>query len=260
LDINQELNFYAIEGKLTNKNLISFVKRQNLYLDKRELNSLDLDTIDDEFIKEFKEINWEKISNISKEDLIIQIFGLIKNLENFKKIFLLFDFNKEINQLQMNNLKNKFFDLVELYNEKEYNNIIDVSSKLIYFLNVKNCDLKSFFEEFFIKFYNIKEQVFCDIFSNYIYKKNDLKDIIHDFYNNPENNDLNKSLYLIYEIENNENFDPDELESYFIDYDNFFDLNKSDIFSFLEKIKSKKLLKYKCLEEYMKMLLIKHKK
>ena len=253
LDIDQELNFYAIEGELTNKNLIYCIKRQNLYLDKRVLNSIDLDTIDDEFIKEFKEINWEKILYISKEDLIIQIFGLIKNLENFEKIFLLFDFNKEINSLQMNNLKNKFFDLVEIYNEKEYNNIIDVSSKLIYFLNVKNCDLKSFFEEFFIKFYNITEQVFCDIFSNYEYNniKNDLKDIIHDFYNNPENNDLNKSLYLIYEIENNENFDPDELESYFIDYDNFFDLNKSDIFSFLEKIKSKKLLEYKCLEEYI---------
>ena len=66
LDINQELLYHAIEGKLTNKNLISFVKRQNLYLDKRVLNSIDLDTIDDEFIKEFKEINWEKISKVTE--------------------------------------------------------------------------------------------------------------------------------------------------------------------------------------------------
>ena len=253
-DISQELEYYAYEGKLTNMNLLKFIKTQNEnILNRKLLSNINLDKIDNEFIKTFKEINWEKIFMITKEDLIIKICELIRDVKNLGQIFLLFDFNKEINQAQMNIVKDRFFNLLEIYNEKENTNLIECCSKLIYFLNTKNCDLKSFFEKFFEHLYNIADQVFCKIFHDFEYNKlnDDLKNIIHDFYYNPKNKDLDKSIYLIYEIENNKNFDPVYLKSYYINYMNFFDLKKSHIFSFLEKIISKNMLDYECLNEFI---------
>ena len=45
---------------------------------------------------------------------------------------------------------------------------------------------------------------------------------MYDFYHDPKNKDLDKIMYLTYEIEKNENFNPDELNNYYINYEDFF--------------------------------------
>ena len=108
--------------------------------------------------------------NIKKTDIVSKICELIKNIKIFGKIFFLFDFNKDINKVEMNLVKDRFIELLDSYNEKECNNIIDDCSKLIYFLNIKNCNLKSFFKDYFYNFfYNLAEKIFCDILSKYEY-------------------------------------------------------------------------------------------
>ena len=153
----------------------------------------------------------------------------------------------------MNLIKDRFIDLLETYDEKDCNNIIDDCSKLIYFLNIKNCDLKPFFQDYFYNFfYNIADKIFCNIFSKYEYTSlnDDLKKIIYDFYNNPNNEELNIAKYLTYEIQNNENFNPDDLIGYYFNYDDFFDLKQKNLFDLLEGIISKNLLDKKCLMKY----------
>ena len=253
-----KLRNYAEENKLINMNLLLFIETmpaKERHFNEKILKNIDMDTINDEFIKKFKEFDWEKLLNITKDNLIIQMCSLIKNIENFGKIFLLFDFNKDINKTQMNLIKDTFIGLSEDSNEKEYSNKIDVCSKLIYFLNVKNCELKPFFNDYFFNiFYNMADKVFSNIYSKYEYDSlnNELKRIIFDFYNKLDNKDLDKTKYLIYEIENNENFNSNNLDKYYINYEDFFDLNKTEKFDFLESIISKNLLNKKCLLEYRK--------
>ena len=256
LNINEKLSKYALVGKLVNMNLLLFIETIYIYkLDKKILNNIDMDTINDEFIKKFKEIRWERLLNIKKDTFINQVCLLTKNIKNFGKLFLLFDFNKDIDKNQMNLIKDIFIDLLDTYNEKECNNIIEDCSKLIYFLNIKDCNLKSFFKDYFYNFfYNLAEKVFCNILSKYEYNSlnKELKNIIYDFYHDQKNKDLDKTIYLTYEIEENENFNTNELNNYYINYEDFFDLKQNNKFSFLERIISKNLLNKKCLLEYGK--------
>ena len=253
-----KLNNYVKEKKLININLLLFIeiipyKERNF--DIAILNNIDIETINAEFIKKFKEINLEKLLKVKRYDLVYKICELTKNIKNFGKIFLLFDFNKDIDKIQMNLIKDRFIDLLETYDEKDCNNIIDYCSKLIYFLNINDCNLKSFFKDYFYDiFYNIADQVFCNIFSKYEYisLNDELKKIIYDFYIIRNNNDKGKIKYLLYEIENNDNFNNDDLVNYYIYYEDFFDLKESYKFSFLEKIINKNLLNKKCLLEYKK--------
>ena len=255
-NVNEKLLKYALEGKLINMNLLLFMETTFLVnLDKKVLNNIDMDLINDKFIKKFKEIKWEGLLNIKKDSFINQVCLLTKNIKNFGKLFLLFDFNKDINKDQMNLIKEIFIDLLDTYNEKECNNIIEDCTKLIYFLNIKDCNLKSFFKDYFYNFfYNLAEKVFCNILSKYDYNSlnDELKNIIYDFYYDPKNKDLDKSIYLIYEIEKNENFNTNELVNYYINDEDFFDLKQNNKFSFLERIICKNLLNKKCLLEYGK--------
>ena len=215
-----------------------------------------METINDEFIEKFKTIKWEQLLEITKSELVIEISNLIKNIKNFGKIFLLFNLNdKDLDKTTMNSIKDRFIELYETYNEKECKNIIEICSQLIYFLNIKNCDLKPFFKDYFYNmFYNIAEEVFCNILSKYKYDSlnDELKNIIYEFYNNPKNQILKKSIFLANEIENNEKFHKEELNNYYINYEDFFDLKQNEKFNFLEKIISKNLLDKKCLEDYLK--------
>ena len=251
-----KLTSYLQEKKLKNMNLLIFLETTPINkrtFDIEILNNIDMNTIDEEFIKKFKEFDWNKLLNIKIEKLVIKISLLIEDIKNFGKIFLLFDFNEDIDKVQMNLIKDRFIDLLETYDEKDCNNIIDDCSKLIYFLNIKNCDLKSFFQDYFYNFfYNIADKIFCNIFSKYEYTSlnDDLKKIIYDFYKNPNNEELNISNYLTYEIQNNENFNPDDLIGYYFNYDDFFDLKQKNLFDLLEGIITKNLLDKKCLMKY----------
>ena len=253
-----KLNNYFREKKLINMNLLLFLeiipyKERNF--DITIFNNIDIETINEEFIEKFKELNLEKLLNIKRYDLVNKICELIKNIKNFGKIFLLFDFNKDTDKVQMNLVKDRFIDLLETYDEKECNNIVDDCSKLIYFLNINDCSLKSFFKDYFYDiFQNITEQVFFNILSKYEYNllNIQLKKIIYDYYITKNNSDESRIKYLLYEIENNDNFNPDDLVNYYINYEDFFDLKESYKFSFLGKIINKNLLHKKCLLEYRK--------
>ena len=245
------------KGKLINMNLLLFIEimpENKRNFDIKLLNNIDIDSINNEFIKKFREFNWEKILNATKLDIINEMCKLFKNIKNFGKIFLLFDFDNYIDQGLMNIIKDRFINLLDTYDEKECNNIIDDCAKLIYFLNIKNCELKSFFEYYFYNFFNnIAHQIFCIIYSKYKYElfNDELKIIIQNYYNNPENKYLDKSIYLSVEIENNNNFNINDLNDYYINYDDFFDIKNNNKFLLLEKIINKNLLNKECLKQFI---------
>ena len=245
--------------KIKNNNLLIFIETapmNRIIFYENILDNIDITKIDDKFMEKFKKINWCKILNISKSELVQKICKLIPNIKYFGKLFYLFDFNTYIDKLLINIIKERFIDLLEISSEEDKQNIIYDCSKFIYYLNIKNCDLDLFINNYIYKFFpsNIINDVYIDICSNQEYKifKKELLNIIHEFYSRKENNNFTKSTYFIFEIEHNKNFDPDNLIDCYIEYNDFFDLNQEDKFSLLEKIVVKNLKKEKYLTEYIK--------
>ena len=256
--IYNTLEIHAMEGNLDNMNLLYFIRNLPISkkgLDKKILKNIKIEKINEEFIIKFKEINWTALLNISELEFIIKICDLITNMKYFGKIFLLFDFFNEINKIEMNIIKDKFVDLLGNFNEKDNPNIINDCSKLIYFLNIKKCEMKIFFRDYFYKqlSQNYIHQIYCDICSRTEYNifNDEFINLVYEYYNKEENQNLNKSIYLAFEIEYNENFKSEDLECYYFNQQDFYDLNKDDKFNLLERIMLKQLLNKKCLKEYL---------
>lgn len=260
--VYKKLEDYALERKLNNMNLISFIENISVIpnyrrnLNRKILNNIEIDKINYEFIRRFRAINWLELLVISKLEFIKQICELITNIKYFGKIFLIFDFNEAINMAQMNIISKRFIQLLDTYEEKECENIVNDCSKLVYFINIKKCDLKSFNDYCYGCFSpNIIHQIYCDICSSPEYKiyNDELKNSIKEFYNQKENKNLNKSIFFAFEILHNENFNPDDLKSYYIEYKDFFDIKNEQNYkiSFLEIIFEKQLLDNKMLIDYL---------
>ena len=255
--VHNRLEKFAMEKKLINIKLLLFMETipsSRRKMDKKILNNIVIDKIDDEFIKKFKIINWSELLTIQQKELVNEICKLIKNIKYFTYLFLFFDFNEETDKFIIDTIKERFINLLEISTEKERENVIEDCSKLIYLLNIKNCDLKTFINKSFYKFYpsNIVHLVYSDIYTNNEYKINEiLLDLIQEFYNKKENSKFINSTYLIFVIDKNKIFDSTNLLSYYIKYEDFFNLNQTDKFLFLEKIKVKKLKYRKCLYDYI---------
>ena len=251
---------FISEKKLINIDLIKYIEIinnfKNKYLEKNILDNIQIDEINDEFIKIFKKINWCRLLNIKMEDFVKIICEKIENIKYFGKLFLLFDFNKEdINNECMEEIKQKFIDLFPTIPEGDYDNYVDDCAKLIYYLNIKNHDIKTFIESYFYNFFkpNYVDKVYNKLFSNSKYNiiNPEMLNCLKDFYNKKENENFIKSTYLTFEIKYNENFDSNDLEFYYFIYDDFFDLTQTDKFLLLKKIMKKNLLDKKYIENYI---------
>ena len=250
---------FISEKKLINTDLLNYIEitsNFNKILDKNILDNIQIDKIGNEFIKIFKKINWCKSLNIAMEDFVKIICEKIEDIKYFGKLLLLFNFNKEdINKECMEQIKQKFIDLYPDIPEEEYDDYIDDCTKLIYYLNIKNHDLKTFIEEYFYNFFKPEyvHKVYYNLYSKSEYNiiHQEIINCLKDFYNKKRKNNFIKSTYLAFEIEFNENFDPNDLEFYYFIYDDFFDLTQGEKFDFLDKIIKKKLLDKNCLENYV---------
>ena len=249
---------FALNKKLINMNLLLFLEippTSKKVLDKAIINNIEIDKIDENFISKFKKINWCEMLNISKKDFILQICNMIPDINHFGKLFLLFDFNVDIDKFLMDKIKDKFIPFLEDSTEDEKQININDCSKLIYYLNAKKCEIKTFINDYINIFFTPYEIniIYSEICSNPQFKEfnQDLKDLIHEFYTKKENDFCMKSIYLAFDIKYNKNFHPGDLISYYFDSNDFFDLGQTDKFSFLEKILIQKLRNENCLKFYI---------
>ena len=258
--IDNKFKRFISEKKLNNIDLLKYIEIinnfENKNLEKDILDNIKIDEINDEFIDIFKKINWCKLFKIKMEDFVKIICEKIENIKYFGTLFLLFDYNEEnIDKECMEEIKQKFLGLFPTIPEGEYDNYIDDCVKLIYYLNTKNVDIKTFIQSYFNNFFkpNYVHKVYCRLCSNSKYNiiNPEILNCIKDFYNKKENGHFIKSTYLTFEIKYNENFNQNDLEFYYFIYDDFFDLTQIDKFSLLDKIKKQKLLDKKCIENYV---------
>ena len=234
-------------------------------------DEINLETADEQFFTKWKEM--DMISYIDRNNFKKLISDKITKIENFGKIFKLFNNNKagiaevienyltiQPDQLKIrlkillendnfSVLMTKFRELMQTYNINICNNFIDDSCFLIYLIDLNNNGSVKFLDDVILKYINsndIKVKIISKLLSN-LYIANDLISfIIHYYFQN--NNILNTDIEeLIIKKLNNEQYKKynhhiQVIEQIFGDLERLI-INKEELFNEEENIEFFILLK-----------------
>ena len=258
----------ASTGKMKNIEVLNFLSKDEYYNSKQYNNTIyrsldifkgiDISSLNDEFFKKWKEINWYYIFSDQYYTFYQIIIDLIKDLNDFNKLFKLCDKSKNDNEYNFDTyvlklIQEKFLDLYKSYNPKIHLHIKDDLKLLLYYSDKENANIEPFLTNHIQKSLNVElvNEIYIELLSNYgDIINNNTKNIIVKFFLETKDNTNPKSLYYI--ISNCPKLSKQILQNM-----NNFCINKNDIFQFNESdnyILFKNLLdlKYFEKEEYKK--------
>ena len=255
------LKKFVIKGELKNIDLLIFFenidielffKKEN-HIKKETLKNIEINKINDEFIKKFRNIKWCQIFNIEKKELVEEILLLIQNMKDFIKFFSLFDFDKDIDEESFKKILDKFYEFWDNYDEKQNQDFLNIIVKIIYYSNTLNLEINNLIEEIIYNVFtpDFINQIYYNIYSKSEYKKinNKLKNFIFDFYE--KNKEFINPIYIAFRIECNEYVDEKFLDNYDIEIAYLYNIKDIDKFKFLEGIIDKKLMEKQILVNYI---------
>ena len=159
--IHNNIKSYVEKNKITNIEIIDLIKnydiyyRDNEYKKKRDpqiLNKIDIEKIDDEFIKRFEEMNFEKIFEDRLEQYLMIFVKKIQKITDFDVILKLIDIKKLGNKVKfyLKTIKNTYGVVIREYELSEEDNKteqIQSISNLTFFICMNENDLE-FLEKF----------------------------------------------------------------------------------------------------------------
>ena len=247
-DIVQKLNVvihqnginFAILGKLKNLKLLNFIENDLYYTDKIYvrtqyrsvdiLSGIDIKTINNEFLKQWKNLDIFKIFQYNKESFIIKICNLVNDINDLNILYKLLNKNKEENPIDLDNdsiakLQEKYEDLVVTYSPEKSTHFLDDIIDLIYFSDYKKTNLNNFIEDKIQKSLDNEtiNNIYINLAKKYKISDNLTKLIIKYFLNNASNN--NNISILINIIKNSK-----ELRKPLLQKMNNYIINENDIY------------------------------
>ena len=163
-------NPYYIEEKYKNK------------LDCKIFDLFDLNDVDDDFIDEFRHMNFEIIFKDNINEYITKIISKIKNISNFEAAIKLINIKNIQEKKSLLNCLNKIFDdiivkqIEELTDEIKIKKVIEFIADfaIIYYIYTENYDILDFIERIIIRKLNKKliTHILIEIMNIIIKKEN----------------------------------------------------------------------------------------
>ena len=284
IKIHEILIKFATEGKIQGLSLLKFIKNEEYIPYENNANNkvndienedkgnyfanifkgININQVNDEFIKIWKEIKWLKIFNNKEKQFYSIVCNIIKNMKDFGKLFSLFDiYDKEndYNEECLLAMKDKFIALLNTISKNELPNFIEDSSNLIYYLNKRNLPLNDLITNL-----NMKKIIEIDGIHSIFYKiySNDKFNVFNDELTNRiiEFYKMNKifvnPLYLIFYIKNikeelKNNEDLSQISEYNIRENEIFNLEESVEFKLLRTIIDNNLKDNPTIIEYIQL-------
>ena len=246
------------EGKLTNIEILNFIKKDIYYNSKkfnrksyRSLNVFDclrLDSINKTFIKEWKKFDWNNIFNEQYNDFLKKISNFVRNFKDFNILLKLFNISKNEKQkdFEKNSLlimQSKLIDLLKIYNPEESSYFENDLLELILFSDQKDAEIEKFLNEYlnnYIKF-NLLNKIYSKLLlkSGGALNQKTINIIINYFNKNLKYLEPDSLLYLIQKCPNSRKYIFQNIQRYNFKKDEFFKVEESDrlkVFNGLSKI------------------------
>ena len=242
----------AEKGLIKNMNLLLFIENNNQIIimnNKKQItldifNCIDIHTVNTDFIKKWKTIKWSQLFDISDPNFYKKICELVKEMKDFGKLFSLFDINekeKDYNEVCLKEMNNAFISLLETYSEKECYDFIDVTSDLIFLLNIKNIEITTLIKDFIFNY--LGDEIINKIFYNILKKdkynifKDELTQLIIEFYEGKPK--FINPLYLAFYINIKKNLNNNHLlllNTFIVQPHEIYNLEELDNFILLKKL------------------------
>ena len=182
---------FVKQGLLKNINLLEFIKTdiylQDINYESKNsidiINGIDISSLEENFFKIWKTINFYQIFRNNFSDLLKKIASLIKEMKDFGLLFSFYDFyqDSEYKNESICCMQKRYVEIFITYSKVECQNIIEDTVKLVYWSDKKNVNLKQFLQ-------NIQNLLDIEIINeiylilNGKYLSKDLKEIIDEFF------------------------------------------------------------------------------
>ena len=208
--------YFSNMGKFKNKQILDFIENDIYYKEKKYektdfrsvdiLSGIDISSINEEFIKYWKKLNFFKIFQYKKENFVDKVCSLITNIDNLNILFQLLNKSKEEDEKEYDNYSIK--KMQTTFEELLYSSSIEKSKNfkndiidLIYFSDVRGVNLNNFIEETIEKILDNIEiiNVYIELLKKYEISKEFENIIIDYFLNNP----INNNSWTLTQISNN---------------------------------------------------------
>ena len=248
------------EGKIKNLDVLDFLSKDDYYykkefISKRSLeifDGIDITTLNEKFFKEWKRFNFKSMFNKKFQEFLRKISSLIKEMKDFRLLFSFFKFyqDKEIDDIPIQIMQEKFIDLYPTYKENECTNFIKDISKLLY-LSSKYINLKVFNDKIQkIMYYKTVNNIYIYITEKYPDLSKDFLDIILKFFIEDKNNSNPSSLiYLIEKCKKLRKEIFSKINKYVIKEEEIYALEESENYKFFKDLLIRGLINQK---EYKK--------
>ena len=202
-------------GNLKNMELLEFIKGDEYYMDKkynknnyRVLNILDGIDIDllkkenkiEDFLKRWKEMNFDKIFEFQQTGFLKKISSLIKEMNDFELFYPFFNISKEkeLRNTFLIKMQEKYKEIISNFNFEKNDNFIDQTVELIYFSDKNKVNIDKFLTDIIPRKFDIKtvNEIYIKLTQKYDLSKQSLNIIIDYFTKNKQNSNNLKDLIL----------------------------------------------------------------
>ena len=260
-NINEVIHFngiiFANKGKLKNIELLNFIEQDDYYKKKISdycsvdiLSGIDISSINNEFLKKWREINFFQIFYDKKQPFLNKICDLI-DINHFNLIFDLLNENSDVKDeekifnrdsiLKMQEMfDNFFYDYSPENNPNFLNDVINI----IYYSDKNNVIIKEFMTNKIQKLLNVDtvNDIYISLAKKYKNLSNDLLNIIINFFTrNPLNKDPSKLSYIIKNSNELRNIILKNMSNFIIDKNDIFQDEDSLNFKLLENLINDKI-------------------
>ena len=244
-DINKYIHdtgmYLGLNGNLNNMEIINYVKNDVYFLPNtnfiKEPNSadifskLDINTMDENFKKQWRKIKWETIYGEEYLKFADKIIHLVNHIKDFGLLFQLLnipELNKKnkIGDLLIE-LQKHYISLLKTYKKEDCPNFVNDSSELINYTDKLGYNIKPFLSDK-LEIY-LSEELVYEIYMEFLTKhknisKNAENQIVHFILN--RKNETIKSYLLLYLLERC----PNSKEQIILNFSKY-ELKKVDIFA-----------------------------
>ena len=244
----------AKKGLLKNIELLEFIKTDTYFHDKKYenkrsieiINGIDISTLEPKFFKTWKNVNFYTIFRTNFDGFLKKISLLIKEMKDFGLLFSFYDFfqDNEYKYEAISYMQKRFIEIFNTYISEKCPNFKDDVSKLIYWSDKKNVNLKKFLKEEIQKNLDAEKvnEIYLKLIEEHQDLSKDIKGIIIEFFTSNINAEPSKLLYLIKNCQKLRSDLFASINKFIIKEDDFFLPEESDRLKFFKGLVKEKLL------------------
>ena len=246
-----------LEGKLKNKQVLEFIKTDEYYQNPQYIKKyyrtldiflgIDINTLEEDFFNNWKQINFYKMFEPQKFDFLKTIANLVKEMKDFGLLYSFYDIyqEKEYKSDCIICMQNRFNEIIDTYSAEKCTNFEKDVIKLIYLSDKSKVNVKKFLSDSIYKALDNEKinKIYLQLIEEHPDISKNTKDIIVEYFTKNQNNaNIATLLSLIKNCKKLRQEIFSNINKYIIKEEDFFSLEETENYKFYEGIVKNKLL------------------